>query len=500
MRVATVHYHLRPGGVSTVIRVAVGALAAEGVRQVVLVGEDGGELPGGSVPVRVIDGLGYGGALAGGVAGWVGQMRTVAGAALGGPPDVWHFHNHALGKNPLMDQIVAYLTRCGERLVLQTHDFVEDGRPENYENLTEKDKLYPFGPGICHVCVNRRDLGRLVRHGLPESCGAWLPNVTAWDAGVGWVEAGWTPLVLYPVRGIRRKNLGELVLLAALAGGGARFAVTRAPLDGAALAVHDGWWKLARECRLAVEFAVVGRERPVAGAGSGLGLGDWLAHASHIVSTSVEEGFGQVFVDAVAGGYPLMGRSLPHLEGDLAAVGIRHRGMYRRLEVPVAWVGVDVLARRLAEVLPVWAGAYGRRVESDGVERALGAMVRDGWVDFGNLPEDLQCGVVRRVVEAGGGGEVVAESDGQRVAARAWLAGRLAERRVASPGNPADLAQTPWRDAGAYGRRLLGIYQRLMAGGGGGCAGHVDAGGILDECLDPAQFHFLRGASPGIKF
>ncbi|RYD18679.1 MAG: hypothetical protein EOP88_21730, partial [Verrucomicrobiaceae bacterium] len=80
MRVAIVHYHLEPGGVTSVIRVASEALTSAGVANVVLTGEQ-------------VPGLGYLTEAAGlTVDELVKRLRAAASDALGGPPDVWHFH------------------------------------------------------------------------------------------------------------------------------------------------------------------------------------------------------------------------------------------------------------------------------------------------------------------------------------------------------------------------------------------------------------------------
>ena len=82
------------------------------------------------------------------------------------------------------------------------------------------------------------------------------------DGLVASAEPATPPLLLYPVRGIRRKNLGEFLLLTALAPEGTRFAVTRAPLNPAAKPVHDDWRRFARECAIAGRVRRGGPARP----------------------------------------------------------------------------------------------------------------------------------------------------------------------------------------------------------------------------------------------
>ena len=59
MKVAIVHYHLGPGGVTRVIEAASQALATAGIRHVILTGDSDVAPPEKSLPVRQIEGLGY---------------------------------------------------------------------------------------------------------------------------------------------------------------------------------------------------------------------------------------------------------------------------------------------------------------------------------------------------------------------------------------------------------------------------------------------------------
>ncbi len=117
MRVAIVHYHLDPGGVTRVIESASLALTAAGVQHVVLTGDcavSPQAVPGASrpehLPLRQIPGLGYlttpGEITADQL---TASILTAAHEALGAPPDVWHFHNHSLGKNCLLPEVIARL-------------------------------------------------------------------------------------------------------------------------------------------------------------------------------------------------------------------------------------------------------------------------------------------------------------------------------------------------------------------------------------------------------
>jgi hypothetical protein len=549
MRIAIVHYHLRPGGVTRVIETATRALAAAGLAPVVLVGEEPppawalatggpGILPEANlqdvrpansnpVPVQVVAGLAYrreAGSLS--APELARALRAAAVTALGAPPDIWHFHNHALGKNVLLADVVALLAEAGERLVLQLHDLAEDGRPANYALIANSRCLYPVGPGIRYAFVNSRDLTRFRQCGLPAEHAALLPNAVCETQAGGTANrsltddvaqamaAGrlpappwpghsarghhWNPadagkmeiantLVLYPVRGIRRKNLGEVLLLAALAPPGVRFAVTGAPTEPQWRGIHEAWRDFAREHGLPVEFAVVDRLAPVAGAATSLAA--WLEQATHLLTTSVAEGFGFAFLDAVALGKPLLGRNLPHLTADHAAQGLRYGSLYDRVLVPAEVIGLAALEAALRESLTATYRGYGREVSAAEVARARAAIVGDGWVDFGNLPEALQRVIVVKLLAAPGAFDLWLDLAGERVVAAAWLADRLGRFHSVGGGKSAGLE--PWSAANNQAR-LLTLYDAL-ARQPAAPVRYLDPSRMSDLCLTPETFHFLRG-------
>lgn len=496
MRVAILHYHLRPGGVTRVIETAARGLAAAGIEVAIVVGEDpAASAAVADLPVRVVAGLGYAddaGPLT--AVALAATLREAAAAALGGPPDIWHFHNHALGKNVLLAEVVTLLAEAGERLVLQLHDLVEDGRPQNHARTVRCRTLYPTGPRIGYLFVNSRDGARFCQAGLSESSAVLLPNASGIGPRVPHpdnqpIAGSW---VVYPVRGIRRKNLGEVVLLAALAPPGVSFAVTAAPVAAEWLAIHDAWRAFALNRQLPVEFAVVGRLEPTAGAGTSLEA--WLSHASQWLTTSVAEGFGFAFLDAIALGKPLIGRNLPHLATDWAAAGLHCDGLYDRILVPVKMAAPDVLEAQLHAALTAVYQGYGREVSAAEVARALSALTADGWLDFGNLPETIQSTIIDRLLADRQAVEVWLEIAGERVPAAAWLAERLGRGQDArtTASNTPVASLSPWSEA-IYQTRLLAAYTALLDKPVA-AVGYLDSARLLDHCLTPETFHFLGGA------
>lgn len=475
MRVAIVHYHLAPGGVTRVIESASQALTAAAVPHCVLTGEN-------------IPGLGYLSSPGGHSSGeLLTSLRHAANEALGAPPDLWHFHNHSLGKNRLLPDVVARLAGAGEHILLQIHDLAEAARPENYPLIAVSHTLYPFSPRVHYAFINSRDLHAFTTAGLPPENVTLLENPILSPPLRPESITSTQPLLFAPVRGIRRKNLGEIVLLSALAPVGASFAISRAPLNPSALPVHDNWRKFSQRHRLPVEFDVVGRLSPAPGISSD--FESWISHATHFITTSVEEGFGLPFLESAAHRKPLIGRDLPHLTAGHDRHGIRSGNLYQRILIPVGWLDIPLLRDHLTVDLERSFRYYHRPLPSEFIDSTLDRLSHGGWLDFGNLPEALQQGIIERLTSDPANLSVpVVEIDGATEPAANWLAAAIANRTpTATPEQLAPYSQNN------YQHTLTALYQKIT-GQPAAPLSHLPPDRILSAHLTPDKFHFLLSA------
>ena len=157
MRIAIVHYHLGHGGVPQTIRSHSHSLTRLGIPHVILIGS---HLPeDSSLPISLLPALEYAGrAPATACAKSLSDdLLMAASRHLGSPPDLWHIHNHSLGKNLALTQAVSLLAQRGEHLLLHIHDLAEDGRPALYAAIRHLDSIYPFCPRIHYAFLNPRD-------------------------------------------------------------------------------------------------------------------------------------------------------------------------------------------------------------------------------------------------------------------------------------------------------------------------------------------------------
>ncbi|WP_206678546.1 barstar family protein [Alienimonas chondri] len=404
---------------------------------------------------------------------------------------VLHIHNHALGKNVSLPGAVALLAERGWKLLLQLHDFAEEFRPANYLHLVgalgEDAVLYPQASQIHYAVLNGRDRGVLRSLGVPEERLHFLPNPvgdfpplpdrqearSALRATLGVCDD--EGYLVYPVRGIRRKNLGETILLT-MGHPDQRAGVTLIPRNPAELAYHDRWKAFAEELDLPVLFGV--------GEEDGLSFHQNLAAADAILTTSVAEGFGMVFLEAWLAGRPLMGRDLPHVTADFKAEGLELPGLYEALTVPLDWAiaedgtGFEERFRAGCERL---LKDYRRPWNESAFAEALAAKTDGGRIDFADLDEELQFAVIRRIADdPAARGEVRSiETD---------------------PGRPTDgivqanaaVVRDRYSLAGS-GERLRAVYDAVLASPVGPVTGPPHPRAALDAFLDLKTFRLIRG-------
>jgi glycosyltransferase involved in cell wall biosynthesis len=483
MRIVIVHFHLQTGGVTRVIEHACAALSAGGHRVLVAAGEPPDRpLPPDTALARIA-GLGYEERRpAIGPDALAAELEDAARTHLGGRPDLWHVHNHSLGKNLALPGALSVLIRGGNRVLLQPHDFAEDGRPGLYARLLDalgggdparlSALLYPQAPHVHYAVLNDRDRGFLSAARVPAGRLHLLPNAVALapPEHPGSHPFGRRRLWLYPTRAIRRKNLGELLLWSLTAGGDDLFAATQAPQNPQEMPRYARWKRLAEELALPVELEVGRRVSDFSGL---------VASAHALVTTSVAEGFGLAFLEPWLAGRPLAGRDLPEITRDFAAAGLDLSGLYGRLEVPLDWLDDAGLRTRLEAALRAVRGAYGRAERPEHMDRLWGHIVRDGRIDFGRLDEIAQEEVIRRLA-----------------ASPADLA-RLRPSALTPPSDPKTiernrvLVERDYSIAG-YGRRLEAIYGALLDAPSTEPLETGDARALLDRFLAPERLCLLR--------
>ena len=388
MKVAIVHYHLEPGGVTRVIENTLLGWKEAGteIETVVLSGRS---YSGSVIPkVEFVQGLDYTTPeISPKPELLIEAMEIAAARALGGKPDIWHVHNHSLGKNPSLPLALSILARKGAYMLLHPHDFAEDGRPSNFKALNNSYfETYPSSERIHYAALNHRDFSYLSEMLTGFSSKAHL--LANAISNHNKIEPEKThqslpeELFLYPVRAVRRKNLGELALLSLLHPE-KHFANSLGPTNPNFNSEFEGWKQFAQGLNLNLTYAL--------GENCTASFPEMVAHAKAIVSTSVAEGFGLGFLEPWIFGKGLCGRDIPEITSDFSKLGIQLNHLYERSEVSLDLLeNPQSLKDSITLSLKAIYDCYGMEMPQNAIEEAFRSIVSDGLLDFGRLNEGFQ--------------------------------------------------------------------------------------------------------------
>ena len=479
MKIAIVHYHLQPGGVTRVIENTLQAWEENGT-EIEAVALSGRAYPGDRLPdTRVVQGLDYTSPRdAVDPRVLTERLRASAKDALGQPPDLWHIHNHSLGKNPSLTAAVSLLAESGERILLHPHDFAEDGRPGNYLSLSEVyQRAYPTGHTIHYAALNQRDRGFLA-HMLKDSSSPVHLLANAVPPSTPFSESQEEKildlpenLLLYPVRAVRRKNLGELALLAS-SHQDFHFANSLGPTNPEFTPIFEDWKQFGKELELPLTYGL--------GEHTDASFPEMVGHAQSILSVSVAEGFGLGFLEPWTFGKGLCGRNLPDITSDFAELGVSLANLYDRLPIPLDCIpSVSQVKATIQSALAQFYLDYQEELPEDGTEIAFQSMVENDCIDFGRLDERNQRGIIRSVAQSPELQQGIQKHSGLEV-----LSGEIIDRNRQ--------AVTEQFSLSSYAERTLNIYQELLATDNGAQCQFANGQLLLDQYLSPTRLNLLR--------
>lgn len=521
MNVAIVHYHLNRGGVTQVIANHLRSLdevfdSTAAVRGALLYGgrrkgwSDSllDQLNNLSAELIEIPDLDYDAGQSASPAQLYEQLDIALRSRGWIPSDtVIHVHNHGLGKNLSLPGAIHRLAQSGYAMLLQIHDFAEDYRPDNYRRLkslpnidsTEDTAglLYPQAPNIHYAVLNRRDW-RILRtagtdprklHVLPNPVLAPGPLPDRWQSRRR-LETRFhirpnDSYLLYPVRCIRRKNLGEVLLWSALLREHACIGLTLPPLNKLEMPNYRRWQRVAKELKLPCRFEVGGEQ--------GLSYAENLSAADKILTTSVAEGFGMVFLESWLVERILVGRDLPEVTTDFAAAGVSLETLKPHFQVPLELVSADRLRDSLKSMYRDVMAVYGRTSPTDkDMERYLDELTSDGLVDFASLSSELQYRVVVSIWEQ-------PHCRNRLLAVNPWFS-QVVEMKQTESVRIAHRNAKVVRDRycpAKLGHQLDGIYRTLLAAPRDEPLSTLAVGDrILEAFLAPARLQPVRVETP----
>ncbi len=285
--------------------------------------------------------------------------------------------------------------------------------------------------------------------------------------------------ILYPVRGIRRKNIGEFVLWAeVLREHAVTLGVTLTPLNPVEKAYFDSWKDYAHQHALPCIFGT--------GDETGLSFAENMAASDAILTTSVAEGFGMVFLESWLAGRPLLGRNLPTVTADFKDQGVEFPTLYDACEVKVDWFDYERYQTQFRETVLELSKSYERETPSSSeIQAAIASHVRDDWIDFGDLDELMQ----KQVIDA------IREDTKIRHEFQTRHARKIESFRHTQPDAFVEANASRVRTAyglQASGRKLVGIYQTVMSSEPAGSIEHLDVDTVLNQFLDYRHLRLIR--------
>jgi glycosyltransferase involved in cell wall biosynthesis len=379
MKIAFLHYHLKTGGVTTCLKQQVDALKNDCDLFVIT-----GEKPEEAFPVDTfhIPELAYS-TLSPKPINPQDIADTVIKAIqtrFNGPADILHVHNPLLAKNVSFLKILKAIQKRGVALFLQIHDFAEDGRPLSY--FAEEY------PADCHYSVvNSRDYRILLKAGLKKKGLHQLFNSVNLPDGQPASSDGGSDVV-YPIRGIRRKNIGEAILLSLFFENDETLVITLPPNSPADMQSYKDWKAFSADQHLGVEFDA-GLNRP---------FDAIVRSARYLLTTSITEGFGFSFLEPWLFEKSVWGRKLADICCDFEANGVRLDHMYTKLNVPLNWVGSQGFFDLWKHTIENTCKLFDIQIDKDRIQSAYNFITADGKIDFGLLSEDYQKQVILRLL------------------------------------------------------------------------------------------------------
>ncbi len=381
MKIVYIHYHLKRGGVTTVIKQQIETVKKK-CDVLVITGEQSDIKI--NAEVRSLDGLGYDNVNTGNK-----NPKSIAANIIKTIYEKWpdgcdiiHIHNSILAKNRNFLKILDALKEYNIPLFLQIHDFAEDGRPNAYFLKEEYTKNCHYG------VINTRDYKILKDAGLKDEGLHLLENMVN-PLDCSQAKKISENFVLYPVRAIRRKNIGEAILLSLYFKDNTSLKITLPPGSYRDIVSHNSWKQFVGKNSLKVVFEASLSQNYL----------DLVKSAKFVITTSITEGFGFVFLEPYTADKIVKGRKLNDICCDFEKKGILLNSMYDSLIVPLSFVDKENFYAKWEESVLKSYACFNRFIEKKEIKEKFKKIISNNHcIDFGMLHEENQKKVLSKII------------------------------------------------------------------------------------------------------
>ncbi len=319
------------------------------------------------------------------------------------------FHNLSLGKNiPFCHAIKMVASDAyfnGEKFFFfnQIHDFAEDQRWNNLSKIInctgQRDiefatkMMYPYLPNFYFGVINKTAYQSLMNMGIPRRKVFYIPNcITIPQKPTRKTDRLRSQflfirpkVLLAPVRVIRRKNLWETILLKVICWPKDRLLISLGASDEEKYLEED----ISQFVRKYHPFVSIGTDNSK--------FDSLYESADFILSTSISEGFGFVFLESLIKEKVLLGRFLK----TSADFKLPYKQLYERFNVPMQWIPLKKLVKtywegfnRILEILnrpQVSLSKFRSEFQKEKIVR--------GTIDYADLDGSMQKDIILRVLK-----------------------------------------------------------------------------------------------------
>ena len=389
MKIALFHYHLKPGGVTTVIKKQIEVLKDD--CEILIIS---GEEPKNSrtesndfknIPVIIIPELAYCEKQFS-----LNEVKSIAKKIhnsclekIGGC-DIFHAHNQKKKKNINLLKVLNELHNLGFRLFLQIHDFAEDGRTISY--------YFEDYPTHCHYgVINSRDYIILLNAGMkPEGLHKISNTIRPFENLPSIKSKPDKNYIHYPVRAIRRKNIGEIVLLSQFLEKTDQLAIGLPPTSPKDFPYYESWKNFCRENHANVLFE----------ASYAIPFLQLVAMAKMMITTSITEGFGFSFLEPWTANKVLCGRKIPDICIDFEEQGINFDHLYTRFAIPFTLLDKKKFFEKWKKATLWNTHLFYFSIKKNDMEKAFHELTMDNAIDFGLLDKETQQSIIQKIIKS----------------------------------------------------------------------------------------------------